>query len=50
VYGSTETYGNCAITDAHDPVELRLTTQVLPLPGMDIRAVDPRQRAGGAAG
>lgn len=41
VYGSTETYGNCAVTDAHDPLELRLTTQGLPLPGMDIRVVDP---------
>jgi fatty-acyl-CoA synthase len=41
VYGSTETYGNCAVTDAHDPRELRLETQGLPLPGMDIRVVDP---------
>ena len=41
VYGSTETYGNCAVTDAHDPLELRLRTQGLPLPGMDIRVVDP---------
>jgi fatty-acyl-CoA synthase len=41
VYGSTETYGNCAVTDARDPVELRLTTQGLPLPGMDIRVVEP---------
>jgi fatty-acyl-CoA synthase len=41
VYGSTETYGNCAVTDAHDSRELRLATQGLPLPGMDIRVVDP---------
>jgi fatty-acyl-CoA synthase len=41
VYGATETYGNCAVTDAHDPVDLRLTTQGLPLPGMTIYAVDP---------
>lgn len=41
VYGSTETYGNCAVTDAGDPVELRLETQGLPLPGMEIRVVDP---------
>jgi fatty-acyl-CoA synthase len=40
VYGSTETYGNCAVTDAHDPLALRLATQGLPLPGMTIRAVD----------
>jgi fatty-acyl-CoA synthase len=41
VYGSTETYGNCAVTDAHDPREHRLTTQGLPLPGMEIRVVEP---------
>ncbi|SEN82562.1 fatty-acyl-CoA synthase [Rhodospirillales bacterium URHD0017] len=45
VYGSTETYGNCAVTDAHDPLPLRLVTQGLPLPGMTIRAVDPATRA-----
>jgi fatty-acyl-CoA synthase len=45
VYGSTETYGNCAVTDAHDPLPLRLATQGLPLPGMTIRAVDPETRA-----
>jgi fatty-acyl-CoA synthase len=41
VYGLTETYGNCAVTDAHDPLEQRLTTQGLPLPGMQIRVVEP---------
>jgi fatty-acyl-CoA synthase len=40
VYGSTETYGNCAVCDAHDPLPLRLATQGRPLPGMTIRAVD----------
>jgi fatty-acyl-CoA synthase len=40
VYGLTETYGNCAVTDAHDPLEQRLTTQGLPLPGMEIRVVE----------
>jgi fatty-acyl-CoA synthase len=40
VYGLTETYGNCAVTDAGDPLEQRLTTQGLPLPGMQIRVVD----------
>jgi fatty-acyl-CoA synthase len=40
VYGSTETYGNCAVTDAGDPLALRLRSQGLPLPGMTIRAVD----------
>ncbi|HEV8473160.1 MAG TPA: AMP-binding protein [Methylomirabilota bacterium] len=41
VYGATETYGNCSVTDAHDPLERRLTTQGLPLPGMQIRVVEP---------
>jgi fatty-acyl-CoA synthase len=41
VYGSTETYGNCAVTDARDPLAVRLETQGLPLPGMDVRVVDP---------
>ena len=41
VYGATETYGNCAVTDADDPLERRLATQGRPLPGMAIRVVDP---------
>jgi fatty-acyl-CoA synthase len=40
VYGSTETYGNCAVADADDPLPVRLNSQGLPLPGMTIRAVD----------
>src|SRR6266478_8300726 len=44
VYGSTETYGNCAVTDAHDPLALRLHSQGLPLRGMAIRVVDPVTR------
>jgi fatty-acyl-CoA synthase len=44
VYGATETYGNCAVTDAHDPLDQRLHSQGLPLPGMTIRAVDPTTR------
>jgi fatty-acyl-CoA synthase len=44
VYGSTETYGNCAVADAEDPLPLRLERQGLPLPGMTIRAVDPVTR------
>jgi fatty-acyl-CoA synthase len=40
VYGSTETYGNCAVTDAKDPLPLRLHSQGRPLPGMTIRTVD----------
>jgi fatty-acyl-CoA synthase len=41
VYGATETYGNCAVTDAGDPLAVRLETQGRPLPGTDIRVVDP---------
>jgi fatty-acyl-CoA synthase len=44
VYGLTETYGNCAVTDAHDSAERRLTTVGLPLPGMEIRVVDRQTR------
>jgi fatty-acyl-CoA synthase len=44
VYGLTETYGNCAVTDAHDSAEHRLTTVGLPLPGMEIRVVDRQTR------
>ena len=44
VYGATETYGNCAVTDARDSIDLRLHTQGLPLPGMQVCAVDPETR------
>ncbi len=50
VYGSTETYGNCAVTDAHDPLPLRLHTQGRPLPGTEIRVVHPETRQPLAAG
>jgi fatty-acyl-CoA synthase len=41
VYGLTETYGNCALTDADDPIGVRLQTQGLPLPGWELKVVDP---------
>src|SRR5262245_25802813 len=44
VYGLTECYGNCAVTDAHDTVDVRLHTVGRPLPGMDVRVVDPETR------
>ena len=44
VYGSTETYGNCCVTDAEDPLEVRASCQGLPLLGMDVRIVDPVSR------
>ncbi|MDO9437535.1 AMP-binding protein [Hydrogenophaga sp.] len=37
VYGLSETYGNCTVTDAHDPLEVRLNTVGKPLPGVTIR-------------
>jgi acyl-CoA synthetase (AMP-forming)/AMP-acid ligase II len=40
IYGLTETYGNCCVTDAGDPLERRLTTVGRPLPGVDLRIVD----------
>jgi len=41
IYGLTETYGNCAVTDRFDDLESRATTQGEPLPGFEIRVVDP---------
>jgi len=40
VYGLTECYGNSHVTDAADPVDVRLHTVGRPLPGMEIRIVD----------
>jgi len=42
VYGLTECYGNCTVTDAHDPVDVRLHTVGRPLPGMEIKIADPQ--------
>jgi fatty-acyl-CoA synthase len=44
VYGLTECYGNCSVTDAGDPAEVRRTTVGYPLPGMEIRVVDRETR------
>jgi len=44
VYGLTECYGNCSVTDAHDSPEVRRTTVGHPLPGMEIRVVDRESR------
>jgi fatty-acyl-CoA synthase len=40
IYGLTETYGNCAVTDAHDPLEVRLQCVGQPLEGVAIRVID----------
>jgi fatty-acyl-CoA synthase len=44
VYGLTESYGNCCLTDADDPLEVYLHTQGLPLPGWEFKIVDPENR------
>ncbi len=44
VYGLTECYGNCSVTDAHDPPEVRRTTVGFPLPGQEVRVVDRESR------
>ncbi len=42
IYGLTETYGNCNVTDARDPLEKRIGNVGRPLPGVDQRIVDPQ--------
>lgn len=37
VYGLSETYGNCAVSDAHDPPEVRLHSVGRPLPEVTVR-------------
>ena len=37
IYGLSETYGNCAVTDAADPLEVRLHSVGRPLPGVTLR-------------
>ena len=41
VYGLTETYGNCTVTDAADPIEVRAVSVGRPLPGFEIAVADP---------
>jgi fatty-acyl-CoA synthase len=41
IYGLTESYGNCTVADGHDPQEIRFTTVGRPLPGVDLRIIDP---------
>src|SRR2546425_5628659 len=44
VYGLTECYGNCTVTDAHDPAAVRRATVGYPLPGMELRIVHRETR------
>ncbi len=41
VYGQTETYGNCAVIDADEPLDVRLKSVGKPLPGVTVRICDP---------
>lgn len=41
IYGSSETYGNCAVTWYSEPLDLRISSQGTPLPGNEIRIVSP---------
>lgn len=40
-YGLTETYGNATVGSPDDPIEVKLATSGTPLPGMEMRIVDP---------
>ena len=44
VYGLTETYANCTVTDAHDPIEVRVASVGRPLPGFELAIEDPETR------
>ncbi|CAL8476964.1 AMP-binding protein [Caballeronia sp. S22] len=50
IYGLTETYGNSHVTDANDPLELRLRSCGRPLPGVSQRIVDPETELEMSAG
>ena len=50
VYGLTETYGNCAVCDSEEPLDLRATSQGRLLPGFEVRVVDPETGAALAPG
>jgi fatty-acyl-CoA synthase len=45
IFGLTETYGNCAVTDWRDPDELRARTAGRVMPGTEFRIVDPQTEA-----
>lgn len=41
IYGSTESYGNCAVTPHDTPPDRRAASQGPPLDGVELRIVDP---------
>ena len=50
VYGLTEAYGNSAVCDYDDPPEIRYATCGRPLPGQEVRLVDPETGREGGRG
>jgi len=40
-YGLTETYGNATVGNVDDPIDAKIETSGTPLPGMEMRIVDP---------
>jgi fatty-acyl-CoA synthase len=42
IYGLTETYGNCNVADARDPLNKRIANVGRPLSGVEQRIVDPQ--------
>lgn len=40
MYGMSEAYGHCAVTDADDDLDVKLHTQGLPLPGWTLKVLD----------
>jgi fatty-acyl-CoA synthase len=40
-YGLTESYGNATVGEADDPLDAKLSTNGRPLPGTELRIVDP---------
>lgn len=50
IYGSTEVYGNCAVSPWDAPPERRVAASGPPLAGVEIRVVDPETRQSCPAG
>lgn len=42
VYGLTESYGNATVSNFDDPIDIKIHTCGTPLPGMEMKIVDPQ--------
>ena len=42
VYGLTESYGNATVSNFDDPIHIKIHTGGTPLPGMEMKIVDPQ--------